>query len=348
VCHKGTAKLGFGRRVDGSALLAIIIQRSALGSRSLLPVRLQLTIETIVFPGLSLYTEVREVKAARHLFREPPNAVGNRQPDHDHVHNQPWNQVVQLVRPSCVKRGERQDDQIHYLFNRGAEEQATHQHVLLHETQSAAGRVVISASSKKPPGALHRLGDLTSVPGAHFIWNIVCVRERAHGTGRLDERSRSSSLHTWTRFTDSSLGSHCDLPKTGRQGEFCYPACGVRHRGNKIHSYDVIPEIFELLKERGTMRTGAVKDEMVTVADRKKLVYNDDAVTRALSHSQMAQSSDERGARILVRDARGFRVFENHGCPSTEARRAALQKIVVTARVVGWGHRDINGRMRHQ
>jgi hypothetical protein len=23
------------------------------------------------------------------LFREPPNAVGNRQPDHDHVHKQP-------------------------------------------------------------------------------------------------------------------------------------------------------------------------------------------------------------------------------------------------------------------
>jgi hypothetical protein len=65
--------------------------------------------------------------------------------------------------------------------------------------------------------------------------------------------------------------------------ESCYPACAVRHQRNKIHSYDVIPEIFEMLKERGTMRTGSVKDEMVTVADQKKLVYNDDAVTRALA-----------------------------------------------------------------
>jgi hypothetical protein len=57
--------------------------------------------------------------------------------------------------------------------------------------------------------------------------------------------------------------------------------CGIN--GTRYIGYDVIPEIFEMLKERGTMRTGSVKDEMVTVADHKKLVYNDDAVTRALA-----------------------------------------------------------------
>jgi hypothetical protein len=31
----------------------------------------------------------KPLKADTRLFREPPNAEGNRQPDHDHVHNQP-------------------------------------------------------------------------------------------------------------------------------------------------------------------------------------------------------------------------------------------------------------------
>jgi len=39
-------------------------------------------------PG-QMYTHgVTPLKAAL-LFREPPNAEGNRQPDHDHVHKQP-------------------------------------------------------------------------------------------------------------------------------------------------------------------------------------------------------------------------------------------------------------------
>jgi hypothetical protein len=50
-------------------------------------------------------------------FRERPNSEGNRQPDHDHVHNQPQNQVMKFVRTPCVQRGERQNDKIHYLFN---------------------------------------------------------------------------------------------------------------------------------------------------------------------------------------------------------------------------------------
>jgi hypothetical protein len=29
------------------------------------------------------------MKAVTRLFREPSNAIGNRQPDHDHVHKQP-------------------------------------------------------------------------------------------------------------------------------------------------------------------------------------------------------------------------------------------------------------------
>src|SRR5260370_41669310 len=41
-----------------------------------------------------------------------------------------------------VKRGERQNDKIHYLLHRGAEEQAAHKWVLIHKTQPAARSVV--------------------------------------------------------------------------------------------------------------------------------------------------------------------------------------------------------------
>ena len=33
------------------------------------------------------------------LFRKPPNAEGNWQPDYNHVHNQSHNKVAKLVRP---------------------------------------------------------------------------------------------------------------------------------------------------------------------------------------------------------------------------------------------------------
>src|SRR5438445_10205128 len=49
---------------------------------------------------------------------------------------------MKFVRASCVKRGERQNDKIHYLFHRGAKEQPTNQWVLRHKTQPAARRVI--------------------------------------------------------------------------------------------------------------------------------------------------------------------------------------------------------------
>jgi hypothetical protein len=94
-------------------------------------------VATIVFNS-----PLMSMKAVTRLFREPSNAIGNRQPDHDHVHKQPENQVMKFVRTPGVERGERQDDKIHYLFNGGAKEQATHQWVFRQETQPAAGRVV--------------------------------------------------------------------------------------------------------------------------------------------------------------------------------------------------------------
>src|SRR5579859_5182173 len=51
---------------------------------------------------------------------------------------------MKFVRAPGVKRGERQNDKIHYLFHRSAKEQAAHQRVLQHETQPAACRVVNS------------------------------------------------------------------------------------------------------------------------------------------------------------------------------------------------------------
>ena len=94
-------------------------------------------------PG-QMYTHgVTPLKAAL-LFREPPNAEGNRQPDHDHVHKQPLNHVMKLIRAPGVKRGERQNDITHYQFTRDAIEQAAHQRVLRQKNQCATGRVVNS------------------------------------------------------------------------------------------------------------------------------------------------------------------------------------------------------------
>src|SRR5882672_6083051 len=78
------------------------------------------------------------------LFRKPPYAEGNRQPDHDHVHQQSLNQVTKCVRAPRMKCGERQNDKIHYLLNRTAKEQAAHYWVLLQKNQLAACRIVHS------------------------------------------------------------------------------------------------------------------------------------------------------------------------------------------------------------
>jgi len=43
------------------------------------------------------------LKAAT-LFHKPPNAEGDRQSDHDHVHKQSLNKVAKLVRASGMKR----------------------------------------------------------------------------------------------------------------------------------------------------------------------------------------------------------------------------------------------------
>jgi len=44
------------------------------------------------------------LKTATRLFRKPPNAEGDRQSDHDHVHKQSRNKVAKLVRASGMKR----------------------------------------------------------------------------------------------------------------------------------------------------------------------------------------------------------------------------------------------------
>src|SRR6266436_2548107 len=51
---------------------------------------------------------------------------------------------MKFVRAPCVKRGERQNDKIHYLLHRGPKEQTTHQWVLRQKNQTAACRVVNS------------------------------------------------------------------------------------------------------------------------------------------------------------------------------------------------------------
>src|SRR6266852_8207382 len=77
---------------------------------------------------------------------------------------------MKFVRASCVKRGERQNDKIHYLFHRGAKEQPANQWVLRHKTQPAACRVVNSrcqASDKEVQEDTQNIGadaSLESLP----------------------------------------------------------------------------------------------------------------------------------------------------------------------------------------
>jgi hypothetical protein len=58
------------------------------------------------------------------------------------MHNQTQNQVMQSVRTLGVKRGEWQNDKIHYLLDGGTEEQPAHNWVISQESQTAACRVV--------------------------------------------------------------------------------------------------------------------------------------------------------------------------------------------------------------
>jgi hypothetical protein len=60
--------------------------------------------------------EAGRSRISTRLFREPKNAERNRLRGDDHVHEQPLNQVMKMIRAPGVKRGERQNDQIHYFF----------------------------------------------------------------------------------------------------------------------------------------------------------------------------------------------------------------------------------------
>jgi len=80
---------------------------------------------------------VRAMNAANTLFREPPNAEGDRQSDDDHV-PAALKHIVKLVWALRVKRGERQDDVPHHQLNGSAKVQATYQRMLFQECQPAA------------------------------------------------------------------------------------------------------------------------------------------------------------------------------------------------------------------
>ena len=56
--------------------------------------------------------------------------------------DQAENEVVKPVGSSCVKRGERQDDEIHHVLHRRAEEQAADQWVIDWEEEAAAPGVI--------------------------------------------------------------------------------------------------------------------------------------------------------------------------------------------------------------
>jgi len=61
----------------------------------------------------------------------------------------------------------------------------------------------------------------------------------------------------------------------------------MRRRRTKLDSHDVVPEILELLKASGPMRTVHIKDAMVKVAARKELVYRDEQVAYAVAILKM-------------------------------------------------------------
>ena len=75
----------------------------------------------------------------------------------------------------------------------------------------------------------------------------------------------------------------------------CYAAYLMRHRRIKISSYDLLPEILNLLRTSSPVRTIAIRDAMVKTANRKRLVYRDSQVRPSLPHAvrlvaELAQS----------------------------------------------------------
>jgi hypothetical protein len=57
------------------------------------------------------------------LLPEPANTIRDWQANNDHVHQQALDQVVKREWPSCVKGGERQNNQTHHEFDSNTEEQ---------------------------------------------------------------------------------------------------------------------------------------------------------------------------------------------------------------------------------
>ena len=65
--------------------------------------------------------------------RQLAQAVGNRQPDDEHVHEEAYAQILELVWPRGVKGAQRQNDEIHGQKNRDPEEDSANQEMLLQE-----------------------------------------------------------------------------------------------------------------------------------------------------------------------------------------------------------------------
>src|SRR5882672_3925249 len=73
---------------------------------------------------------------------------------------------MKFVRASGVKRGEGQNEKIHYLLHRGAKEQTAHQRVLRQKSQPTACRVVNSrcrASDKEVQEDTQNIGAYASM-----------------------------------------------------------------------------------------------------------------------------------------------------------------------------------------
>jgi uncharacterized membrane protein len=147
-----------GQKLRGLLLLhlvlgcisAVLIGAVALTRRKLPRYGVPLEIFTVLVVGLTAHVGgfLSGVNIPSQLFRESADAVGNRQANHHHVHTQAQKQIVQGIGATGVKRGERQNNQVHDLLDRSAKEKAAYQRVLFQKSQPAAG-YVISGSSRE-------------------------------------------------------------------------------------------------------------------------------------------------------------------------------------------------------
>ena len=188
------------------------------------------------------------------LLSEATHAIGDRQSDHDHVDQQPLNQVMQFVRPSCMKRGERKNDEIHELLNRRAKEQAANQRVLLQKEQPPTRRVVSCRRRKSNQEVQANAKKINSrVP----VFSYLPAQQTPGNRQRNIPSKENAGLQKVYCSGNQSAHRDCQQCASFREG----PRCGlIRHPGYSLsslisdHTSMIFAANFQLVPIEGSCR----------------------------------------------------------------------------------------------